>query len=511
METLKVQTIVETEQADASIENLNKEIKSTDEATKGLTDQLDKMTGGAVTGFRKMVTGIKSGVVAMKTLKGAIAATGIGLLVIAVGTLVSYFKNTQSGADKLIQVFETVGATIDVLIDRISSFGSGLFEILKGNFSAGLDILKDSMTGIGDEIIRESSAALQLEKDFQKLEKRKIDFIVTEKKLRAEIEAARLAAEDSTKGVKAQADAIEKAINLEKQLANERAEQTREELRIVAERNSLGETMNEDLEKQRILEAQLFEIESQRDTKLKELVARQRSLTQAKQQEKDVTTGENTDSLDPIQSAYASILTPEQEAEIKQEEFLREQLNKVNSYWNDVEKKNVQAAADEELRIEALKQQAKEGIISKGFAIVGELTSKNEKAAKYTAAAQATFDTYAAIAGQLKAFSGVPVPGLAIAQAVATGAFGFLQVQKILSTPTGSSSVPSVSSGGGAGVSIPRDGETDNRAPNFESLNFGVGGQQNASFGAMRAVVINSQFNDQQKVNSRVNDLLSNG
>ena len=65
---------------------------------------------------------------------------------------------------------------------------------------------------------------------------------------------------------------------------------------------------------------------------------------------------------------------------------------------------------------------------------------------KSIAIASSLVDTYASISGQLKAFSGVPVPGYAIAQAIATGVVGFANVKKIASVK-----IPK-SSGGGSSV-----------------------------------------------------------
>ena len=61
--------------------------------------KLDQMTGGLITSFKAARTGLKGAVAGMKTLKGAIAATGIGLLVVAVGSLVLWFQKTEKGAE----------------------------------------------------------------------------------------------------------------------------------------------------------------------------------------------------------------------------------------------------------------------------------------------------------------------------------------------------------------------------------------------------------------------------
>jgi hypothetical protein len=61
------------------------------------------------------------------------------------------------------------------------------------------------------------------------------------------------------------------------------------------------------------------------------------------------------------------------------------------------------------------------------------------------AVAASLINTYASIAGQIRAFSEVGIPGYAIAQAIATGAVGFANVKKIISTK-----VPNSSGGGGS-------------------------------------------------------------
>jgi hypothetical protein len=71
---------------------------------------------------------------------------------------------------------------------------------------------------------------------------------------------------------------------------------------------------------------------------------------------------------------------------------------------------------------------------------VAEIIGQNTVAGKALAIAAATINTYAAIAGQLAAFAGVPIPGFAIAQAIATGAVGLAQIAKILKVKVPSAS-----------------------------------------------------------------------
>tara|TARA_R100000995_G_scaffold35163_1_gene15992 strand:+ start:310 stop:2136 length:1827 start_codon:yes stop_codon:yes gene_type:complete len=92
--------------------------------------------------------------------------------------------------------------------------------------------------------------------------------------------------------------------------------------------------------------------------------------------------------------------------------------------------------SDAKIKIAEEERNAKETALN-GYAsalssisgIIGQDTQKG----KALAIASSLVNTYAAIAGQLKAFAGVPVPGYAIAQAIATGLVGLANVKKIAS------------------------------------------------------------------------------
>lgn len=95
--------------------------------------------------------------------------------------------------------------------------------------------------------------------------------------------------------------------------------------------------------------------------------------------------------------------------------------------------------------------------VAGGLSLAADELGESTAAGKIAAVAAASISTYTAIAGQLAAFSGVPIPGYAVAQAILTGATGLLQVKKILSvkTPKGKGSAggaPSIASGGSGGT-----------------------------------------------------------
>jgi len=87
------------------------------------------------TGFRSAAAGSNIFTQALKILKTAIIATGIGALIVALGSLVTYFTKTQRGADFLHKVMKSIGAVTNVLVDRISVLGEKIFNAFSNQTS----------------------------------------------------------------------------------------------------------------------------------------------------------------------------------------------------------------------------------------------------------------------------------------------------------------------------------------------------------------------------------------
>ena len=98
------------------------------------------------------------------------------------------------------------------------------------------------------------------------------------------------------------------------------------------------------------------------------------------------------------------------------------------------------------------------GALSDISGVLGQET----EAGKAIAIASSLVNTYASISGQLKAFSGVPVPGYAIAQAIATGVVGFANVKKIASVK-----IPNSKGGGGGASGSAPSGGGGSQPPSF--------------------------------------------
>ena len=118
------------EKAKKDIDGVATASKKAENSQEGLNDSiesgsgaLDNMTGGAVTAFRGVVSGVKKAVIGMKTLRGAVISTGIGALVVVVIALISYFTKTKRGAEALQVATAALGVVMDLLTDQMSGLG----------------------------------------------------------------------------------------------------------------------------------------------------------------------------------------------------------------------------------------------------------------------------------------------------------------------------------------------------------------------------------------------------
>ncbi len=145
---------------EVGIEAQKTQAKATEanDAIKDGLEALDKRTGGAVSAFKSLVGGVKSAVSAFTTLKGAIIATGLGALLVAVTSLVAYFKETERGGDALAVVLGAIGGVVRKLTDVLVKFGETLFN----TFSDPKQALIDFGKAIQENIVNRVEGMLEL-------------------------------------------------------------------------------------------------------------------------------------------------------------------------------------------------------------------------------------------------------------------------------------------------------------------------------------------------------------
>lgn len=152
----------------------------------------------------------------LKLLKVALIGTGIGALVVALGSLVAWFTKTQKGVEAANKIMAALGATINVIIDRASKLGSTLVNLFTGNFKKAGEDAKAIFSGIGKEIADETKQAWELAEVLNEIDKKEVMLSMSRAANRAEIEKLKKAADDQTLSAQERIKAAEKAAEIEK-------------------------------------------------------------------------------------------------------------------------------------------------------------------------------------------------------------------------------------------------------------------------------------------------------
>lgn len=182
---------------------------------------------------------------ALKILKVALIATGIGAIVVLLGSLVAWMTKTQKGTEFLSNVMASFGAVVNVLIDRIAKFGGALVKLFSGDFSGAWNDMKDSAKGLGDEIANDAKQAWALNDAIQQLEKQETMLTMKRAASRAEIEKLKLIADDTTKSLKERTVAAQKAYDMENELQKESIEMGKKKLANLLGQVELTDEVND--------------------------------------------------------------------------------------------------------------------------------------------------------------------------------------------------------------------------------------------------------------------------
>ena len=470
MEKIVLQLETDSTQAIKGIDKVDESIQSTNQAVGGLTNSLDKMTGGAVTGFRNLKGGLVNAVKGFKSLRVAIAATGVGALVLAVGSLVTFFTKTQKGADLLKKAMDGLGAAISVLTDRASSVGEAFTLFFQGEFSAGFDKLKESVSGVTDEIVKETKAAYELAGALQAVEDKEIGLIESTAERRKEISRLRLVTEDETKSYKERIAALDEAIRIEGEILQEQLDIAKERARISEEQVALGESSRDEIRENAQIQAQVSELEQRSLEFSKSIFTRRNALIRQEQAEqkalldarKVTSISEKTDLEQGLsikaEIAAKDILLTRQTAEQK--------YNLISEF--------AQLGAEAEIQWAEMTQAQKLQTVQQGLAGLAANLGKETAAGKAAAVSSALISTYQGAQDSYKSLAGIPIvgPALGFAAAAAAVGAGLSNVKAITSTKT-----PNTAGVGGGTPSISAPSTPRPQPPAFNIVGAGAGNQ----------------------------------
>ena len=383
---------------------------------------------GALDSFKLLKTEIAGGVTkAFGTLKSAIISTGIGALVVALGFLVANFDEVKKAVLNFLPGLSKVGEWIGKLVDGFTDFIGVTSE-------AGRQL---------DDFIKKSEASIKSQEEFLDANGDKFDAF-TNRKFKA-------------------------SLDLQKKELEIRKDETKSE----DEKNAL--ILQYKLKANREIEA----ADADRNKKIAEdnqahndkINAQNKAAQAASKAAKDKQDAEEKQRLADEQKAREAAIRAKQAkiiSDIKEGEEMRAQLEADDAGRAAQEKEGLdnklayekatahqsiveaEKAKNEKLAIAKAEYEGKMALLNAtGNALnaIADLVGKQTAAGKALAVAATLINTYSAIAGQLRAFAGVPIPGYAIVQAVTTGLVGFAAVRNILKT-----NVPGGGSGGGGSV-----------------------------------------------------------
>lgn len=474
--------------------------------------------GGLKKNFKALTTASK---LMFTSISVGLKATGIGLFVAVVGTLVSYFTSTQKGAEKLEIIFTKMGATFDVLKDRMSAFGGGLIKLFTGKGKEGLQDMKDSFKGIGEEIKNDVRLMTELTKSAIKLREAERQINLETAQRRAEVEQLKLIAEDQSKATKERLVASEKAFAIENDLLAKRVANAEESVRIQREQMLISENLEEDQEKLNQLEIGLANIKQESFTKQIELNNKINSIKKEalaitdaqKKADEDKAIKDQEIADNELELLRTSNLS-KQELELDQAKQKYDKLLELaNKYGQDTtkltEKYDAQVLAinktyaKKEEKVEELTQDAKEKMVQDGLGAITGLLGENSKASKGIAVANAIRNTYL---GVTNALANVPAP-FNFVQAGTTLLQGMSAVKNIMKTSESETSTPSDSGGGGGGgASVPASNtggllaQVQNMIPNQLTETFADGGATQP----IQAYVVENEITNAQTLQQEV-------
>lgn len=496
-----------------SVEELNDALGDTSKEAKEAGDQqgyfsrkteeLKEQFNGFKSTLKEVGTGIKNGVKGLgnfvkgfKTAggaaknfgtlaKGALAATGIGLLVVAVTSLVNYFSNLEGGAKRLKQVMAGLGAIV-------TNISKAFSLVVKGKFSEAFDVLKNSVTEATQAVDDQFEAERKLSELRQKN-------IIENAKLTQSIEANKKVLEDSTLSAEKRLAALDKVNAATRELQQNQIDETK--LALQAAKADLTTINNYEEKRQKQEEiAQLQADLIDQQTQLQNIeydaakVARE-----IRQSEADAKQAE-ADKEKELREKKAQEEAAARQKKAEEDEKARQAKLAADKKASEEALALAEKEAAEKKALEEAVAQSKKDITNATLSTITQIAGEQSLVGKAAAVSQATINTYQAATNAL-ANTPAPPPFPQIAAGV-TVAQGLMQVKNILKTETpggmGSVAPPSAPQFSTQGITAPS-----------EALQGGnnVITPDASKAAPVRAYVVAADVTSSQEANKKIDDL----
>jgi hypothetical protein len=184
---------------------------------------------------------------AMKLFRIALASTGIGLIVLALGSLIAYFTQTQDGINKVNMVLTPLKVLFGEIKGVVEEVGASLAKLFSGG---GIKAFFNDMASTGEKLKKSFGEAIKRGKEIenikQNLSKTEAKFITQQSKLKKEFEEQNKIADDQTKSSEERVEAAKKAIAAQQLIAEENIKRIKQEARILKLKQMANDTSDEE-------------------------------------------------------------------------------------------------------------------------------------------------------------------------------------------------------------------------------------------------------------------------
>jgi DNA repair exonuclease SbcCD ATPase subunit len=355
---------------------LKEQAKAHNEVSKGLTKTiggtgvLDQATGGLFSKYQGLAQGLKATTSGLGKFKLALIGTGVGALVVVLGSLVAAFQASEEGQNKFTKALNQGKAIIANAVELLSQLGNGITNTFAaiGNFITGKGSLSDVGDALGDtfdtvsekistfseDIKEDVKLAGELSDQLAKADKIDRKLMVERQKANAKVNELRTKAYNTEKfTAEERIKFLEEAITIEDGVTNKEIEAAR--LRFEAKKKENDMTSlarKEDLDEQAELEKKLFELEAKKINRQREVENQRQMLVRKRKQEEEKERAEQLkieqdrlDSIEDIRDEYAQReLEKQAQTELAQVEL--EENNKLK----ELERLNASEEAKQQIR-----------------------------------------------------------------------------------------------------------------------------------------------------------------
>lgn len=193
-----------------------------------------------------------SGFLAMAKSALAFIATPIGAILAGLVAVFTLLKTAISSNNEIFDKFENVtnaiGVVIDVLVNRVGKLGEALIALASGNFTEAVNLTGQAFSGLADEIgnaLTQGQLYLDLTRELEDSQRAlRIETARTEN----EIKRLVVASKNRSLTLNEQEDLLRKALALEEQLVDKRAENAQKDLVLTAKRLALEKSLSQTAE-----------------------------------------------------------------------------------------------------------------------------------------------------------------------------------------------------------------------------------------------------------------------